>query len=76
MDGGGQLPLKYNNGYVRALEDERRKIEMLQRELPLSLEIVTQAIQACKQLSLHADGLTSSLKLNLQVGAKKYSIRI
>ncbi|KAL8140112.1 hypothetical protein V2J09_006133 [Rumex salicifolius] len=35
--------------YVRALEEERRKIQMFQRELPLCLEIVTQTIESCKQ---------------------------
>nr|AVL95367.1 transcription factor MYB10 [Diospyros kaki] len=35
--------------YVHALEEERRKIQVFQRELPLCLELVTQAIEACKQ---------------------------
>ncbi|XAR55840.1 hypothetical protein NMG60_11036054 [Bertholletia excelsa] len=35
--------------YIEALEEERRKIQVFQRELPLSLELVTQAIEACKQ---------------------------
>ncbi|KAK4762423.1 hypothetical protein SAY86_008191 [Trapa natans] len=35
--------------YVEALEEERRKVLVFQRELPLSLELVTQAIAACKQ---------------------------
>ncbi|XP_051145550.1 transcription factor HRS1-like [Andrographis paniculata] len=35
--------------YIQALEIERRKIQVFQRELPLSLELVQQAIEACKQ---------------------------
>ncbi|CAK9176219.1 unnamed protein product [Ilex paraguariensis] len=35
--------------YIDALEEEKRKIEVFQRELPLCLDLVTQAIEACKQ---------------------------
>ncbi|GAB4840259.1 transcription factor [Ancistrocladus abbreviatus] len=35
--------------YVQALEEERRKILVFQRELPLCVELVTQALEACKQ---------------------------
>ncbi|KAH7569867.1 hypothetical protein JRO89_XS05G0010200 [Xanthoceras sorbifolium] len=35
--------------YVEALEEEKRKIQVFQRELPLCLELVTQAIEACKK---------------------------
>lgn len=35
--------------YVKALEVERQKIQVFQRELPLCLELVTQAIARCKQ---------------------------
>ncbi|XVE53342.1 hypothetical protein DITRI_Ditri02bG0196500 [Diplodiscus trichospermus] len=35
--------------YVEALEEEQRKIQVFQRELPLCLELVTQAIEACKK---------------------------
>lgn len=35
--------------YVEALEEEKRKIQVFQRELPLCLELVTQAIQACRR---------------------------
>ncbi|CAK7326527.1 unnamed protein product [Dovyalis caffra] len=35
--------------YVEALEEERRKIQVFERELPLCLELVTQAIEACKR---------------------------
>lgn len=35
--------------YILALEEERRKIQVFQRELPLCLELGTQAIEACKQ---------------------------
>uniref|UniRef100_A0A7N1A3J3 HTH myb-type domain-containing protein n=1 Tax=Kalanchoe fedtschenkoi TaxID=63787 RepID=A0A7N1A3J3_KALFE len=35
--------------YVEALEVERRKIQVFRRELPLCLELVSQAIDACRQ---------------------------
>ncbi|KAL2905006.1 Transcription factor HHO3 [Bienertia sinuspersici] len=35
--------------YINALEEERKKIHVFQRELPLCLELVTQAIDACKK---------------------------
>ncbi|KAK1280370.1 Protein PHR1-LIKE 1 [Acorus gramineus] len=35
--------------YVDALEEERKKIEVFQRELPLCLHLVTQAIESCRQ---------------------------
>ncbi|KAJ9163374.1 hypothetical protein P3X46_023050 [Hevea brasiliensis] len=35
--------------YVEALEEEKRKIQVFQRELPLCLELVTQAIEACRR---------------------------
>ncbi|KAJ4973620.1 hypothetical protein NE237_006794 [Protea cynaroides] len=35
--------------YVETLQEERSKIEVFQRELPFSLELVTQAIDACQQ---------------------------
>ncbi|XP_047341869.1 transcription factor HHO3-like [Impatiens glandulifera] len=35
--------------YIDALHGERQKILVFQRELPLCLELVTQAIEACKQ---------------------------
>ncbi|CAN1181441.1 Transcription factor HHO3 [Linum perenne] len=35
--------------YVDALEEERRKIKVFQRELPLCFELVTQAIDACRK---------------------------
>ncbi|XP_044488799.1 transcription factor HHO3-like [Mangifera indica] len=35
--------------YVEALEEEKRKIQVFQRELPLCLELVTQAIETCKK---------------------------
>uniref|UniRef100_A0A1J3E588 Transcription factor PCL1 n=1 Tax=Noccaea caerulescens TaxID=107243 RepID=A0A1J3E588_NOCCA len=35
--------------YLEALEEERRKIHVFQRELPLCLDLVTQAIEACKR---------------------------
>ncbi|CAL5419127.1 unnamed protein product [Camellia sinensis] len=35
--------------YIEALQEEHRKIQVFQRELPLCLELVAQAIEACKQ---------------------------
>ncbi|XP_057732215.1 transcription factor HRS1-like [Arachis stenosperma] len=35
--------------YIQALEHERRKIQVFSKELPLSLDLVTQAIEACRQ---------------------------
>lgn len=35
--------------YMEALESERRKIQVFERELPLCLELVTQAIEGCRQ---------------------------
>ncbi|GAB4828902.1 transcription factor [Ancistrocladus abbreviatus] len=35
--------------YIQALVEERRKILVFQRELPLCLELVTQALEACRQ---------------------------
>ncbi|KAJ0638003.1 putative transcription factor MYB-HB-like family [Helianthus annuus] len=35
--------------YMKALESERRKIQVFQRELPLCLQLVNQAIEGCKQ---------------------------
>lgn len=35
--------------YMVALEAERRKIQVFERELPLCLELVTQAIEGCRQ---------------------------
>ncbi|KAF1889281.1 hypothetical protein Lal_00024604 [Lupinus albus] len=47
--------------YIEALEEERKKIQVFNKELPLSLELVTQAIEACKhQLS----GTTTEYNLN------------
>ncbi|KAF5751942.1 transcription factor GLK2 [Tripterygium wilfordii] len=41
--------MKRCNDYVEALDKERRKIQVFERELPLSLELVTQALEACKR---------------------------
>ncbi|KAK6134041.1 hypothetical protein DH2020_032220 [Rehmannia glutinosa] len=47
----GDFPEKMQrcHDYIRALEEERTKIQVFQRELPLCLELVTQAIETCKQ---------------------------
>ncbi|KHN37827.1 Two-component response regulator ARR18 [Glycine soja] len=47
--------------YIQTLEEERRKIQVFSKELPLSLELVTQAIEACKQ---QLSGTTSEYNLN------------
>lgn len=49
--------------YVLALEEERRKVEVFQRELPLCLELVTQAIETCKQ---QLSGATTDYNLHNQ----------
>ncbi|XP_074309438.1 transcription factor HHO2 [Silene latifolia] len=35
--------------YVHGLEEEKKKIQVFKRELPLCLELVTQAIEACRR---------------------------
>ncbi|XP_030447387.2 transcription factor HHO2-like [Syzygium oleosum] len=35
--------------HMEALEEEKRKIQVFQRELPLCLELVNQAIESCRQ---------------------------
>ncbi|XP_042431228.1 transcription factor NIGT1-like isoform X3 [Zingiber officinale] len=37
------------NDYVRALEEERKKIQVFRRELPLCMQLVTQAIESFRQ---------------------------
>ncbi|XP_047164080.1 transcription factor HHO3-like isoform X1 [Vigna umbellata] len=49
--------------YIQALEEERRKIQVFCKELPLSFELVTQAIEACRQ---QLSGTTSEYNLNGQ----------
>ncbi|XP_073049080.1 transcription factor HHO3 [Primulina eburnea] len=46
--------------YIQALEEERRKIRVFQRELPLCLDLVTQAIETCKQ---HLSGTSTDYSL-------------
>ncbi|XP_020232134.1 transcription factor HHO2-like [Cajanus cajan] len=50
--------------YNQALEKERPKIQVFSKELPLSLELVTQAIETCKQ---QLSGTTSEYNLNGQL---------
>ncbi|XP_073279499.1 transcription factor HHO3-like [Primulina huaijiensis] len=50
-------------GYIHALEEERCKIQVFQRELPLCLELVTQAIAACKQ---QLSGTEGNYNFNVQ----------
>lgn len=49
--------------YIQALEEEHRKIQVFSKELPLSLELVSQAIEAYKQ---QLSGTTSEHNLNVQ----------
>ncbi|KAL2347345.1 hypothetical protein Fmac_001345 [Flemingia macrophylla] len=49
--------------YIEALEEERRKIQVFPKELPLSLELVTQAIEACRQ---QLSGTVAEYNLNGQ----------
>ncbi|OWM89369.1 transcription factor HHO3-like [Punica granatum] len=47
--------------YMEALEEEQRKIQVFRRELPLCLDLVTKAIEACKhQLSETATVTTTT----------------
>ncbi|XP_010460352.1 PREDICTED: myb family transcription factor EFM-like [Camelina sativa] len=41
--------MKRCHEYVEALEEEHKKILVFQRELPLCLELVTQAIESCRK---------------------------
>ncbi|CAL0315310.1 unnamed protein product [Lupinus luteus] len=50
--------------YIGALEEERKKIQVFNKELPLSLELVTQAIIACKQ---QLSGTMAEYNLNDQL---------
>ncbi|KAF8108250.1 hypothetical protein N665_0112s0007 [Sinapis alba] len=43
------LKMQRCHEYVEALEEEQKKIQVFQRELPLCLELVTQAIEACRK---------------------------
>ncbi|KAF7802397.1 myb-like transcription factor family protein [Senna tora] len=49
--------------YIKALEQERLKIQVFSKELPLSLELITQAIEACKQ---QLSGTTTEYNLHGQ----------
>ncbi|XP_074561636.1 transcription factor HHO2-like [Curcuma longa] len=40
---------RFRHDYIRALEEERKKIEVFQRELPLCLQLVTQAIESVEE---------------------------
>ncbi|WOK97712.1 Myb family transcription factor EFM-like [Canna indica] len=42
--------------YIGALEEERKKIEVFQRELPLCLQLITQAIESVKGQLMSVDG--------------------
>ncbi|KAG5079611.1 hypothetical protein GLYMA_02G098800v4 [Glycine max] len=57
-------PLKMGfREYIEALEEERKKIQVFPKELPLSLELVTQAIEACRQ---QLCGTVAEYNLNAQ----------
>ncbi|XP_071717609.1 transcription factor HHO3-like [Rutidosis leptorrhynchoides] len=40
--------MKVSHEYIEALEEELKKIQMFERELPLCLELVSQAIERCR----------------------------
>ncbi|KAJ0241365.1 Transcription factor HHO2 [Hirschfeldia incana] len=50
--------------YVEALKEEQKKIQVFQRELPLCLELVTQAIEACQKELSGTLSTTSSEQCN------------
>ncbi|CAD5164557.1 transcription factor NIGT1 [Musa acuminata AAA Group] len=43
--------------YIRALKEERKKIEVFQRELPLCLQLVTQAIESVRHRAGEEEGV-------------------
>ncbi|KAK2429804.1 myb transcription factor family protein [Trifolium repens] len=47
--------------YIKALQEEKKKIQVFPRDLPLSLDLVTQAIERCKQ---QLSGITTEYNLN------------
>lgn len=49
IDGRSSEEKHRQRDYLEALEEERRKIIVFRRELPLSLDLVDQAIELCKQ---------------------------
>ncbi|URE22212.1 MYB family transcription factor [Musa troglodytarum] len=49
--------------YIRALEEERKKIEVFQRELPLCLQLVTQAIESVRHRAGEEEGVNEGLVL-------------
>ncbi|GAB2296229.1 transcription factor [Dionaea muscipula] len=59
------------NEYIEALEQERQKILVFQRELPLCLQLVTQALDACKQ-QLRGTGTETAAECP-NVGQSEYS---
>ncbi|KAL3824069.1 hypothetical protein ACJIZ3_020098 [Penstemon smallii] len=56
-----KLQIRDQEDYIHDLEEERRKIQVFQRELPLCLELITQAIETCKQ---QLSGKTTEFNLN------------
>ncbi|CAJ2648375.1 unnamed protein product [Trifolium pratense] len=60
------IPMQFNHkmgfhDYIQALQEEKKKIQVFPRDLPLSLELVTQAIENCKQ---QLSGITTEYNLN------------
>ncbi|OIW01526.1 hypothetical protein TanjilG_19452 [Lupinus angustifolius] len=49
--------------YIQALEEERCKVQVFSKELPLSLDLITQAIEGCRQ---QLSGTTTEYNLNVQ----------
>ncbi|KAG6481768.1 transcription factor NIGT1-like [Zingiber officinale] len=50
---------RFRHDYIRALEEERKKIEVFQRELPLCLQLVTQAIESVEEQMCEEERLLS-----------------
>lgn len=56
MDSNVAVKRSYEE-YIEKLEDEKRKIQVFARELPLCLELVSHAIETCKQqLAVQSQG--------------------
>ncbi|KAF5745289.1 Myb-like transcription factor family protein putative isoform 1 [Tripterygium wilfordii] len=60
--------MKRCHDYVEALEKEVGKIRVFERELPLSLELVTQALEACKR---ELSAATTESKPNQSEGSEQ-----
>ncbi|XP_058772183.1 transcription factor HHO3-like [Vicia villosa] len=58
--------------YIQALEEEKKKIQVFSRDLPLSLELVTQAIEKCiQQLSGRERNLNGQSECSAQISTEE-----